>query len=317
MKKIILIIAAMLLIYLNIFSQSSNWAWAKRFGEGSHDFLYSIATDAKGNVYIAGNFGNQITNVGSLKLSIGEYGGIFFAKLDVNGNVLWAKSAIGEGNSNGKIYSITTDASGNIYLAGGFTGTTMTFGSTILKKPGMFLLKCDENGNVLWAKNEGKDNKGDYGTYDMAYSVVADPSSNIYVTASFDTTVTFGSVTLNSGVFLLKFDINGNLLFGKNLNGCWINSITADVFGNVYVAGAFSETSITLGTTTLTNKNISKDFRFPVIAVFITKLDPAGNILWAKSAEGTKSDEATSVTTDASGNVYLAGNFKSTALSFG
>ena len=47
--------------------------------------------------------------------------------------------------------------------------------------------------------------------------------------------------------------------------------------------------------------------------IFIQKLDPNGNLIWAKSMGGpTFRDEAYSITTDISGNIYTTGFFSST-----
>jgi len=50
--------------------------------------------------------------------------------------------------------------------------------------------------------------------------------------------------------------------------------------------------------------------------IFLAKYDTSGNVLWAKSADGTGDDGASSVAVDASGNIYVVGYFGDT-LTFG
>ena len=47
--------------------------------------------------------------------------------------------------------------------------------------------------------------------------------------------------------------------------------------------------------------------------VFIQKLGPNGNFIWAKSIGGASSDGGASSTIDGSGNVYTTGYFSDTA----
>src|ERR1035437_397511 len=68
----------------------------------------------------------------------------------------WAKS--GDGTNDDGAYSIATDASGNVFIAGGFSSPTITFGTYTLTNNGsydMFLVKYDPSGNVMWAKSAG------------------------------------------------------------------------------------------------------------------------------------------------------------------
>lgn len=85
-------------------------------------------------------------------------------------------------------------------------------------------------------------------------------------------------------------------------------SITTDSKGNVYTAGYFEGTvdfDPGAGVVNLTSNN-SHD-------VFISKLDPLGNFLWAKRIGGTAGhDEATSITVDANDDIYITGYFQST-----
>jgi hypothetical protein len=69
----------------------------------------------------------------------------------------WAKSAGGINSEIGR--SIAKDAYGNVYVAGTFTSPTITFNTTTLTRisygEDIFVVKYDNNGNLLWAKTAG------------------------------------------------------------------------------------------------------------------------------------------------------------------
>ena len=72
---------------------------------------------------------------------------------------LWAKNA-GGGLYTDEGYSVSTDAAGNVFVAGTFNSLNITFGSITLTNAdssgytySVFIAKYDANGNVLWAKN--------------------------------------------------------------------------------------------------------------------------------------------------------------------
>ena len=98
-------------ISLNVHSQSTPWLWAKSAGGTGWDFANSIATDAAGNVYVAGYFESNTMTIGTTTLtnsgttsSSGSKGyDIFLAKYDNSGNVMWAKSAVSSGLDSGII----------------------------------------------------------------------------------------------------------------------------------------------------------------------------------------------------------------------
>lgn len=86
------------------------------------------------------------------------------------------------------------------------------------------------------------------------------------------------------------------------------NSIVVDDQGNSYTTGSYSGTADFdpgAGVFTLTAAGAGD--------AFITKLDSAGNLIWAKSVGGADNDGGTSVAVDPSGNVYLTGLFWGTA----
>jgi hypothetical protein len=170
--------------------------------------------------------------------------------------------------------------------------------------------------NYLWAKNAGGNGM------DNGNSVATDASGNILVTGYFtSSSITFGTTTLTNAsstgtadIFLVKYDAGGNVLWAKSAGGSpndYGHSVATYAGGNILVTGSFSSSTITFGTTTLTNAYP------PNSDIFLVKYDAGGNVLWAISAGGTNWDHGISVSTDASGNILVAGYFASSLLTFG
>ncbi|HNR85275.1 MAG TPA: SBBP repeat-containing protein, partial [Taishania sp.] len=127
MKKLSLKIALTALIGFfslfstSIFSQDSpHFEWATKAGGNYSDEGYSITVDNQGNSYITGYFQNTAI-FGSTTFTSNGYYDIFIAKLDANGNYLWAKKA--GGNSEDVGSSIAVDSQGNSYVTGYFNNT--------------------------------------------------------------------------------------------------------------------------------------------------------------------------------------------------
>ena len=326
MKKTILILATIALIGFNNIStaQSPNWAWAKSVGNTSSDQGRSVATDASGNIFMTGYFAGSTITFGTTTLTSAGSGDVFIVKYDTNGNVLWAKSAGGNDYDLGN--SITTDASGNVFITGMFESDTITFGTTVLTNADntglyedIFIAKYDTNGNLLWAKSAG-------GTAaDVSNSVATDTNGNVFITGYFHSpAITFGSTTLTNttalyeDVFIVKYDTSGNMIWAKSSGSSSSSSpsdrgqsVATDTSGNVFMTGYFEGASITFGTTTLTNTYA--DFG----DVFIVKYDANGNVLWSKSVGSISDDSGYSVATDTSGNVFISGYFKGFSITFG
>jgi len=312
--RFIMLLALLVGLTSAAFAQTPNWTWAKSAGGSFNDEAQFVATDASGNVYVAGYFQNSSITFGSTTLTNAGSYDIFIVKYDANGNVLWAKGVGGDGDD--RANSITIDISGNVVVVGYFFSRNITFGSRTITNNGaysdMFIVKYDNNGNVIWAKSAG-------GSGDQAHSVSTDPSGNIIVEGNFGTyNLTFGTTTLipvgAGDIFIVKYNSNGNVLWAKSAGGSGDDlaySVATDALGNVYMAGSFNSVTITFGSTTLTNAGS------PYNDIFIVKYDTSGNVLWAKSAGGSSSEEARSVTADATGNFYVVGDYQSSSITFG
>lgn len=231
----------------------------------------------------------------------------------------WANGVGGSANESGM--GVTVDASGNTYVTGQFSSSSITFGSTTLTNHGgidFYLVKYDPSGNVLWAKGAtGASNEG-------GNNITLDASGNVYVVGTFNSSsLTFGTTTIAlhsyDDIFVVKFDPSGNVLWAKDAGGAGNDigqNIAVDNSGNTYITGYFASSSITFGSTTLTNTSGgtgsagTNDF-------FVAKYDASGNALWAKSAGGSSNEQGNGIATDASGNVYLTGNYTSSGITFG
>ncbi len=86
------------------------------------------------------------------------------------------------------------------------------------------------------------------------------------------------------------------------------SSLTVDAAGNIYATSTFFGTvdfDPGAGVFNLTSAG-SYD-------VFVTKLDPTGNFVWAKAVGGTLGEAAYGIAIDATGNIYVTGSYNGTA----
>ena len=167
---------------------------------------------------------------------------------------------------------------------------------------------------ALWGKRAGGNSNA------LSYAIATDSNGNVYVTGYFQNSMTFdvyggGTETLNSAgadeMFVLKYDSNGNVLWGKRLGGIGGeagNEIAADSNGNVYVTGYFRG-SMTFdveggGTETLTSASAGN------VDIFVLKYGANGNVLWGKRVGGNDGDSGHAIATDSNGNVYVSGRFR-------
>jgi len=211
------------------------------------------------------------------------------------------------GNTIDEAYSISLDGNSNTYTTGYFSGTA-SFGSTSLTSNGVsdvFVTCTDKNGVFKWAVKAG----GSGSCRGMA--IKTDASGNSYVTGVFDGSATFGTHTITSAglqdAFIAKYDNTGSALWAVDAGGTKSdigNAIAIDNSGNVLVTGEFAGTA-KFGSFLLTSTNNN-------INVFTAKLDGSGNFLWAKGGTGTHTDRGLGVACDASGNVYVTGQYTDT-----
>lgn len=163
--------------------------------------------------------------------------------------------------------------------------------------------------NQIWGKCT-------FGQYtNEAVDVEVDANNNTYITGylSGETAFEFSSVVPNAlgngDIYVAKYDANGTLLWKKTFGGSFSDRAVDLAIGpdnNIVITGQFFGT-FNFDAIPISSVNNTKD-------IFLAKLDPSGNTIWARSEGGTMSDNAYGVTVDQQNNVILTGQFQQTAL---
>ncbi|HWH68429.1 MAG TPA: SBBP repeat-containing protein, partial [Candidatus Sulfotelmatobacter sp.] len=197
------------------------------------------------------------------------------------------------------------DAATNVYLAGLFSGT-VAFGTSNLVSSGgtdVLLAKYDAAGRLLWATQAG----GELG--DFANSLAVDPAGNLLVVGGFESSrAVFGGWVLTNNyrsrdLFVAKYDRAGHALWARRAGTMGYDeakAVATDSGGNVYVTGSYYDT-ILFDSIGLTNRYYYTNF-------FLTKYDPEGKVLWARTTTGPSLCQGSGVTVDAATNVYVTGD---------
>ena len=265
--------------FLAKYDASDTQLWLKQFGTSFSDWPFGMATDAEGNVFVAG------TTEGALpSRPIQSFAHAFLAKYDGAGAQLWVQQL--DTSSIKDALGVAVDVGGNVYVAGSTNGN---LGGPNQFLTDAFLAKFDRTGTQLWVKQLGT------GSTDVASSVAVDAVGNVYLAG-----YTFGSLGgPNQGeadVFLARYDRSGTQLWVEQFGTTSfdeINGVAVDSGGQIYVAG------VTEGALGDANQGFAD--------AFLAKYDGTGKQLWVKQLGTSSTDVARGVAVDAGANAYVAG----------
>ncbi|MBK0404065.1 T9SS type A sorting domain-containing protein [Adhaeribacter sp. BT258] len=284
------------------------WAQSSNFQGGQFHYLNfitpsSIDTDAAGNVLVAGHLNFPLTFNG-ITLTPNNASNTFLIKYNASGTLQWGVLSPNGINYTYLKYGIKIKATpaGNIY----FTGYSFN-------NFNIFLTKFSPSGAVLWNKNETS-------FLNNGLDITIDNNDNAYITAQYADSVTVGTTTLHStgsNYLLAKINSAGNWQWVKNIldepsNLYWAYNKLSIVYtpGNALgLAGSFSGTALFNNTpiTYLPNPPNNTE------NIFVAKLDMLGTPIWVSTVSATTDGRAPDISTNATGNFFLAGNFRGTA----
>jgi uncharacterized protein (TIGR03437 family) len=230
----------------------------------------------------------------------------YIAKNDVDGNLTFA-TYLGGGSNTGA-YAVAIDSSSNLYVAGTAGSPFPTTANAAIgampftnSPSASFAAKLSADGSSFL-----------YVTYLPACmarpsAIAVDSEGGAYIAGTTSTT------DPNSHVCVVKLSADGSaVVYSKTLAGSNqdspATSLVADASGDVYVTGGTASPDFPVTAGALQAKLAGAR------NAFLTKLDPAGNIVFSTYLGGSGKDSGNALRVDASGNIYLVG--KATSLDF-
>ena len=291
-----------------LFSQV-NPQWAKTYnGPGnSYDFAMAVATDHAGNVYVAGKSEMNYVTI----------------KYNEAGVQQWVQVYDGPAHLTDEASALVVDMSGNVYVTGRSEGNGTGFDFATVK--------YNTNGNLQWVQRyNGTGNNLDYGK-----DLKLDKQGNLYVTG-----MSYG-IGQNADYVTIRYNPNGTQQWVQRYNGPGNGTdipaaLYVDPQNNVYTTGVSDADFLTIRYNSAGNQQwvqrfdrLGGDAATAITGdadqVYVTgwSFNPQGTVsdycTIKYTAQGTRQwvriydgpghdiDQASSIATDASGNVYITG----------
>jgi hypothetical protein len=184
---------------------------------------------------------------------------VYLSRLDPWGSVLWEKTYGGSGNDSG---NSVVEAGGRFIVAGQTAaGTTSD----------VYLLCTDQDGTIEWEKTFG----GSLDDYATSIRTTADGNLIVAGSSAAPTDITGGS-SINWDVYLLKTDMNGDLI--------WETTLTA-IDGGVSGSEVSEEVARSVQQVADGGYVIAADFKNAATFgdFLIIRIDADGNLIWHRT----------------------------------
>jgi uncharacterized protein (DUF2249 family) len=302
------------------YSSSGQYLRGFTLNTGGFTQLKGMATDAMGNIIIAGIFNATLDadpGVGVTNLVSAGSTDLFLGRYSATGSLIWAIS-LGN-NLLQQMVDVKTDAQSNIYALGYFDGTMDVdpgVGVTNLVSSGsrdIFLLKFSPDGQLLYANRMGGFQE------DLAYCMAVTAAGEAIVGCTFRNTADFdpSANTLNlvsagaTDLAVAKYNTDGSVMWAKRIgstNTEIINGIAIDAQGNIVATGSY---------TLLTDFDPDAGvFEMSASAngdAFVWKLTANGTFVWARRILGPGLDIGKAVTILTDGRIVAGGRFAQTS----
>lgn len=297
------------------FNSAGQRQWATYYGGAGDDALSACAVDASGNLYVSGTTdgasGAVFASAGCYQASFGGQYDFIIAKFSSAGARVWG-TYYGD-TSDDETANISVDASANVLVAGysdASSGAVLTSSSAFQTTPGgsydALLVKFNTAGNRLWGTFYGDsgDDIFNYCSVDAAGNVFAcgltDSQSGIATTGAYQTTQNG-----NYDGMVVKFNAAGSRQWATYYGGSgdeFVYASATDSNGNFVISGD-TDTPTGLGTTGAHQVNNGGG----TVDAFVASFSTNGTRNWGTYYGANSYDDCYSLSSDAAGNVILAG----------
>jgi hypothetical protein len=296
--------------FLVKFNAGKEVEWALGFGTLEDDEITGIAVDNHNGIYVTGNMANNT---------------IFIVRIDRDGNVLWQRQGIGQGEFYSYVnsYAVAVDEDNNCYITGGFYERLVFEGNNTIVSSrdqqygyyenNAFLVKYDQNGNFIDAVAIADFYNGQ--------NIVIN-SNHLYVGGSkIEYGMGWGWPLTHSAIYLGKYTTGLEERWLRMAGGLTPYQsldiplgISSDENGNIYQTGSFFSEGLRFGPDSLEN-HFNKDYFHR--QVFVFKYDSLGNPLWGKAAGGVHCDAGSAIQVISEDTYFLSGTYESGQVEFG
>ena len=269
----------------------------------------------------------QLTNTGS----VGNYNS-FVTKYSKDGKTLWAANINAR---SGGMLGCTMDMSGNVYVTGRFTDSSLNIydaSGSLSSLPRLqnmgsndaFIIKYDTSGTALWGALLGGN------LTDQGISITVDMNGNVYATGYYNDT-SFNIYDANGttshlpplqntgtnieNTFVVKYNTNGYALWATRLGGdnsSGSNEIIVDLNGNVYICGYYYANNLNIYDANGTTSHLPplQNTGTNIENTFVVKYNTNGYAEWATRIGGSRNySSPNGISVDLNGNVYLTGYY--------
>jgi len=270
-------------IFVVKYNSNGKIIWIKQFGSIGVDNTFDLAVDNQDNILLSGGFENTV-KFDSFSLTSKGKTDMFVAKLDPNGNVIWAKnfgSTQGDGGN-----EIFVDNNNDIIATAISVGDFSVEDTKFVNggKRDSYIIKLNSNGNLIWAKAISGTGQG------RIRAIAADGQNNVLAGFQFRDQLKVENEIFDSlgdwDGLAVKFDSNGNLQWTKHYGGPGLDNVRGiggDKDGNVYATGVFNTNT------------------------YLSKFDSEGNLIWENKISSSSEDTGAEIVVSSDGESYLSG----------
>lgn len=289
-------------IFISKYNFEGDHIWSKSAGGTKNDYPAKIKISSDKSFFVTGSFSGTCNFDNYTVISKGE-ADIFIAKYSEDGELLWAKSAGGNGKD--EVFGLTLDEENNAYITGATQSNLfLSSGKNIITagQKDLFIVKYDAFGNLTWVKV--------YGGVDSEYgSDIYCSGKFLTICGQFEGTGKIGNFTLNSkgkqDFFIARLDTTGNTIWASSFGSKgddYISAIAISYYEEIYCAGTCDLSYI--------NDSVPNESPFTPIGksdAFLLKLDHQGKKSWVKTVGGINDDSGNSISIDAKNRIFLSG----------
>jgi len=259
------------------YGTDGSYMWSFPFDLNGKIRAIHMDTDSAGNVYVTGSYEGMVDlDPGPGEgIYVSDQDGYFTSKFDTSGNLVWTNGQTGSS-------SITVDGAGNVYLGG-----TRTSGGA----GWAYYAELNPEGDTI-SGGRSRYNAHEGGDSGYLYGINPVYTNDPYYAMDH---IVIERISGTERVEITSFDH-------------WIRDIADDSDGNIIIGGTFEDPiDLDPGDEVMEVSPVGRN------DVYLCKLDPSGNLMWAKtwgSSESWASNSFYHLGVDPRGNIVVTGTYE-------